>query len=83
MYVHLEQLNTAYNHFNGTPSTILASTPIMNKEFGDIITVRFEHPEYKCLMNDSITELKLEIRDENNDKIINRLPINCVLELIK
>ena len=34
-------------------------------------------------MNDAITELKLEIRDENNDKIINRLPINCVLELIK
>ena len=45
--------------------------------------MRFEHPEYKCLMNDAITELKLEIRDENNDKIINRLPINCVLELIK
>ena len=83
LYVHLEQLNTAYNYFNGTPSTILASTPIMNKEFGDITTVRFEHPEYKCLMNDAITELKLEIRDENNDKIINRLPINCVLELIK
>ena len=83
LYVHLEQLNTAYNHFNGTPSTILASAPIMNEEFGDITTVRFENPEYRCLMNDAITELKLEIRDENNNKIINRLPINCVLELIK
>ena len=83
MYVHLEQLNTAYNYFNGTPSTILTSIPIVNKEFGDITTVRFENPEYKCLINDTITELKLEIRDENNKKIINHLPINCVLELIK
>ena len=33
LYVHLEQLNTAYNYLNGAPSTILASTPIMNKEF--------------------------------------------------
>ena len=83
LYVHLEQLNTAYNYFNGAPSTILASIPIMNKEFGDIITVRFENPEYKYLINDAITELKLEIRDESNNKIINHLPINCVLELIK
>ena len=83
LYVHLEQLNTAYNYFNGAPSTILASIPIANKEFGDIITVRFENPEYKCLINDAITELKLEIRDESNNKIINHLPINCVLELIK
>ena len=83
LYVHLEQLNTAYNYFNGAPSTILTSIPIVNKEFGDITTVRFENPEYKCLINDVITELKLEIRDENNKKIINHLPINCVLELIK
>ena len=66
LYIHLEQLNTAYNYFNGAPSTILASIPIANKEFGDIVTVRFENPEYKCLINDAITELKLEIRDENN-----------------
>ena len=42
LYVHLEQLNTAYNYFNGAPSTILTSIPIVNKEFGDITTVRFE-----------------------------------------
>ena len=82
LYVHLEQLNTAYNYFDGNQSTILAPIPIENKEFGDIITVRFEHPEYKRLMNDAITELKFEIRDENNNKIINHLPINCVLEII-
>ena len=82
LYVHLEQLNTAYNYFNGKPSTVLSVIPVENKDFGDITTMRFEHPEYKRLMNDAISELTLEIRDENNKKIINHLPINCVLEII-
>jgi hypothetical protein len=63
------------------PSTLLAVIPVENKEFGENITVRFEHPEYKYLINGEITELKLEIRDEKNNKIINHLPINCVLEI--
>ena len=82
LYVNLEQLSTSHNYFNGMPSTVLTVIPVENKEFGDITTMRFEHPEYKCLMNGTITELKLEIRDENNNKIINHLPINCVLEII-
>ena len=47
--IHLEQLNTSQNYFNGAPSTILAVVPIENKEYGDIVSVRFEHPEYKKL----------------------------------
>ena len=64
------------------PSTVLAVVPVENKEFGEISMMRLEHPEYKCLTNGTITELKLEIRDENNNKIINHLPINCILEII-
>ena len=82
LYVHLEQLNTASNYFDGTPSTILAVVPVENKAFGDITTVRFEHPEYKLLKNGTIDELKLTIRDEYGKKINNNLPINCVLEII-
>lgn len=82
LYVHLDQLNTSNNYLDGMPSTVLAVVPVENKEFGEITTVRFEHPEYKCLVNDAIAELKLEIRDENNNKVINHLPINCVLEII-
>ena len=82
LYIHLEQVSTSHNYLDGKPSTLLAVIPVENKEFGEIITVRFERPEYKCLVNDVITELKLEIRDENNNKIINHLPINCVLEVI-
>ena len=82
LYVHLEQISTYYNYFNGTPSTILAVIPIENKEFGEIITMRLEHPEYKRLINDTITEFKLELRDENNKKIDNNLSVSCVLEII-
>lgn len=81
LYIHLNQLNTSYNYFNGSPSTILASIPIVNKEFGDIVTTKIELPEYKCLSNGTISELKLEIRDENNKKIINHFPTSCVLEI--
>lgn len=81
--IHLLQINTSQNYLDGAPSTILSVVPIENKQFGDIISERFERPEYKCLMNGTISELKLEIRDENNDKINNHnLPINCVLEII-
>lgn len=83
LYLHLEQVSTSHNYFDGKPSTLLTVIPVENKEFGDVITVRFENPEYKCLVNDVITEFKLEIRDENNNKINNKLPVVCILELIK
>ena len=50
LYIHLEQLNTSKNYFNGAPSTVLAVVPIGNKEYGDIVSVRFEHPEYKKIV---------------------------------
>ena len=82
LYVHLEQLNTSQNYLDGAPSTILAVIPVPNKEFGDVVTTRFEHPEYKKLINGIISELKLEVRDEHNTKIDNHgLPISCVLEI--
>ena len=83
IYIHLEQLNTSQNYYNGAPSTILTMIPIENKQFGDIVSVNFEHPQYKLLTNGAITELKLDVRDENNKTIDNHgLPINCVLEIL-
>ena len=82
LYIHLEQISTSNNFLDGISSTLLTVIPVENKEFGENITVRFEHPEYKYLINGKITELKLEIRDEKNNKIINHLPITCVLEII-
>ena len=56
---------------------------IENKSFGDIVTVRFEHPEFKRLKNGAITELKLVVKDENDNTVDNHgLPMSCVLEII-
>ena len=83
LYILLEQLNTSKNYFNGAPSTVLAVVPIENKEYGDIVSVRFEHPQYKCLSNGAITELGISVRDEYNHKIDNHgLSMSVILEII-
>ena len=44
------------------------------------VLAHFEHPEYKLLTSNAITELTLDVRDENNILIDNHsLPINAVL----
>ena len=83
MYVYLSDINESHNYHNGSPSDVLAVIAIENKSFGDIVTVPFEHPEFKCLKNGAITELKLIVKDENNTVVDNHgLPVSCVLEII-
>ena len=83
LYVHLEQINSAYNFFDGGPSNILAVVSVENKSFGDIVHTHFNNPEYKKLAHGDISELSISVCDENGKKINNNgLPINCVLEII-
>ena len=64
LYFHLLDINESHNYHNVFPSDVLAIIPIKNKSFGDIVTVRFEHPEFKRLKNGAITELKLVVKDK-------------------
>ena len=83
LYVHLSDINESHNYHNGSSSDVLAAIPIENKSFGDIVTVRFVHPEFKCLKNGAITELKLVVKDENNTVVDNYgLPMSCDLKII-
>lgn len=83
LYVHLEQINSAYNFFDGAPSNILGVVSVENKSFGDIVHTHFSNPEYKQLAHGDISELSISVCDENGQKINNNgLPINCVLEII-
>ena len=59
LFVHLSEINSSYNYFNGSSSDVLAVVPIENKSFGDIVTVRFEHPGLKPLKTGALSELKL------------------------
>ena len=82
LYIHLKQLNSFYNFFDGSPSMVLAVIPIKNKQFGDIIPIRFNCPEYKHLAHGTISELELEVKDVNNKTIDKHgLLINAVLEI--
>ena len=45
--------------------------------------VRLEHSEFKRLKNGDITELKLIVKEENDNVVDNQgLPMSCVLEII-
>ena len=83
LYVHLEQINSAYNFFDGAPCNILGVVSVENKSFGDIVHTHFSNPEYKQLAHGDISELSISVCDKNGQKINNNgLPINCVLEII-
>ena len=62
LYIHMQDINESCKYHNGSPKNVLAVIPIENKSFSDIVTVRFEHPEFKRLKNGAITELKLVVR---------------------
>jgi len=81
--VHLEQINFTGNVDDGGPSTLLACIGVGCHSFGEIHTVRFEHPEYKRLQGDLVHVLKVEIKDETGRSIDNHdLPIYLTLEII-
>ena len=79
----MSDIHESHSYHHGSLSDVLAGIPIENKSFGDIVTVRFEHPELKRLKNGATTELKLVVKDENNNTVDNHgLPMSCVLEII-
>ena len=58
----------------------MAVIHIENKSFGDIVTVCFEHQEFERMKNGAITELKLVVKDENNNVVDNHgLPMSFVM----
>ena len=80
--IHLDQVNTTQNIVDGAPSTLLTRVGIERQVFGDIHMARIEHPEFKCLQEGTIGELKITVRDDNGKIVDNHnLPISLVLEI--
>ena len=67
LHMHLNQLNTTENTMDGAPSTLLTSIGVGCHAFGDIHTIRVEHPEYKRLECGTVNELKVEIREDSGE----------------
>jgi len=82
--VHLHQLSTTANFVDGAPSTLLALVGLDNYSYIATKTIRFENPEFKRLIKDSISELKVTICDDTG-KIIdnNQQHISLGLEFVK
>ena len=84
LWIHLGELNTAENIVDRDPSTLLTSIGLVCHAFGDIGTVRVECPEYKRLRVDTVSELKVSIRDASGKAISNHdLPIHITLRVSK
>jgi len=79
--LHLEQLDTTHNAVDGGPSTLLAVIGLGRHAFGDISTIRIEHPEFKHLCAGTVGELKVVLRGDNGKILDNHgLPISVTLE---
>ena len=78
--VHLHQLSTTANFVDGAPSTLLALVELDNYSYGDTKTIRFDNPEFKHLIKDSISELKVIICDDTDN---HQRRISLGLEFVK
>jgi len=82
--VHLHQLSTTANFVDGAPSTLLALVGLDNYSYGDTKTIRFDSPEFKHLIKDSISELEVIICDDAGKIIDNhQRRISLGLEFVK
>jgi len=81
LLVYLDQLSTTGNFVDVVPSTLLATVWLGRQIFGERITVRQEHPEFKRLQPGMITQLKVTVKDDNGQVLNNReQQISVVLE---
>ncbi len=83
LHIHLEQINSFQNILNGGPSTLLTTVGLGCHAFGEINTLRVEHPELKRLQSGTISEFKVVVLDDRGRRINNhQLPISLVLEVV-
>ena len=81
--MYLNCINNTENIVDGARSNLLTRIGIPQHSFGKINTFQISCPEYKKLINGSITELNIEILDNNNKKVKNNnLPITILLHII-
>ena len=82
LYIHLKQINSSYNYFNGILNDILARVPVTLDTFGTLVQYRFELPYCSSLINTTISKLDITITDENENIIgFNGMPVFYTLEI--
>ena len=61
LYIHFEQINSTSNVVDGAPSSLLTTVGLGRHQFGDIVTDRVNHPEFKRLRDGVLDELKITV----------------------
>ena len=75
-------LSPTHNVVDGAPSTLLGIVGVGCHSFGEISTVVYPHPKFKCLRCGTVHELKVSVRDDTGQRIDNHdLPISVVIEI--
>ncbi len=70
LLVHLEELSTTENLWNGRPSNLLRVIPSSdNASYCKHEVKSFPNPQFKKLINRPIDKLRILIKDRNGDKI--------------
>jgi len=70
LYVHLDELSTSDNLWNGRPSTILRVVPSAdNASYCKREVKSFLNPQFKKLVSRPIDRLHIRIKDRNGDEI--------------
>lgn len=69
LYIHLSQISTTDNFYNGLPSTLLQSIPVENERCGGGRTTTLTSPQYKRLSHGDLPRLTLSIVDENHNPV--------------
>lgn len=83
LFIHLDELSTIHNMFDGTPSTLLGVVSLGCESFGENATIYIPAPEFKRLSQEYITELTVSVRDVQARKIDNHtLPLSLTIEVI-
>jgi len=75
LHVHRDQIDTSENRLNWAPTTLLCLVPAVSSgtsifvplHFGDINVVRFEHPQFHWLHAGTLSELKITVKDDEDE----------------
>lgn len=67
--VHLSEVSTSDNSYNGHPSTLFRSVPVENEKCGGGRTETFPILQYKRLISGAISQLTLSVLDVNGKKV--------------
>lgn len=82
LYVHLDQVNTTGNLFNGKPSTLLTTIEKANAVFSDYRSVVYEQPHYRKLQSGFLHELSLSLLDESGHVDMHSQRFSVILEIV-